>query len=233
MSRPPCRGAAGGDDPRRPRLRRPQTIRLSDEIGLRLCHPVPRRHPRRRRRRRKPGGGRAGRQGRPGAPSARRLGHCRRATGRRRRLCVHAKAMKEPWCLATSKADASAREIVNLYARRWTIEPSFRDTKDLRFGMGLGAVRIGDPQRRDRLLLLNAFAVLFLTLLGEAGEALGMDRHLKVNTAKRRTHSLFRQGCMLYDLIPAMPEPRLRPLIERFLEMLKNKPITAQLTNIA
>jgi hypothetical protein len=38
---------------------------------------------------------------------------------------------------------------------------------------------------------------------------------------------------MLYDLIPAMPEPRLRPLIETFLEMLKNKPITAQLTNIA
>jgi hypothetical protein len=50
--------------------------------------------------------------------------------------------------------------------------------------------------------------VLFLTLLGEAGEALGMDRHLKVNTVKRRTHSLFRQGCMLYNLIPAMPEPR-------------------------
>ena len=136
-------------------------------------------------------------------------------------VCVHAKNMKEPWCLATSKAEATAREIVNLYARRWTIEPSFRDTKDLRFGMGLGAVRIGDPQRRDRLLLLNAFAVLFLTMLGEAGEALGMDRHLKVNTAKRRTHSLFRQGCMLYDLIPTMPETRLRPLVEMFLQMLQ------------
>lgn len=148
-------------------------------------------------------------------------------------VCVHAKAMKEPWCLATSKTEATAREIVNLYARRWTIEPSFRDTKDLRFGMGLGAVRIGNPERRDRLLLLNAFAVLFLTLLGAAGEALGMDRHLKVNTAKRRTHSLFRQGCMLYDLIPAMPEPRLRPLINKFLEMLQNKHLTAPLANIA
>jgi len=148
-------------------------------------------------------------------------------------VCVHARNMKEPWCLATSRAEATAREIVNLYARRWTIEPSFRDTKDLRFGMGLGAVRIGDPQRRDRLLLLNAFAVLFLTMLGEAGEALGMDRHLKVNTAKRRTHSLFRQGCMLYDLIPTMPETRLRPLIEMFLQMLKNKPLTAPLAQTA
>jgi hypothetical protein len=148
-------------------------------------------------------------------------------------VCVHARNMKEPWCLATSRAEATAREIVNLYARRWTIEPSFRDTKDLRFGMGLGAVRIGDPQRRDRLLLLNAFAVLFLTMLGEAGEALGMDRHLKVNTAKRRTHSLFRQGCMLYDLIPTMPETRLRPLIEMFRQMLKNKPLTAPLAQTA
>jgi len=37
-----------------------------------------------------------------------------------------------------------------------------------------------------------------------------MDRHLKSNTVKTRSHSLFRQGCMLYDLIPNMPENRLR-----------------------
>lgn len=148
-------------------------------------------------------------------------------------VCVHAKAMKEPWCLPTSKTEATAREIVNLYARRWTIQPSFRETKDLRFGMGLAADRISNPERRDRLLLLNAFAVLFLTLLGAAGEALGMDRHLKVNAAKRRTHSLFRQGCILYDLIQAMPEPRLRPLINKFLEMLQNTHLIAPPANIA
>jgi hypothetical protein len=87
--------------------------------------------------------------------------------------------------------------------------------------MGLSAVHIGDPQRRDRLLLLNAFAVVLLTLLGAAGESLGMDRHLKVNTVKRRTHSLFRQGCMLYDLIPNMPEQRLTPLMERYAQFLQ------------
>ena len=114
-------------------------------------------------------------------------------------VCVHAKDMKEAWCLATSHAEASARQIINSYAKRWTIEPGFRDTKDLRFGMGMGVLRISDPQRRDRLLLLNAFAIVLLTLLGAAGESLGMDRHLKSNTAKHRTHSLFRQGCMLYD----------------------------------
>jgi hypothetical protein len=45
-----------------------------------------------------------------------------------------------------------------------------------------------------------------------------MDRHPKVNTAKRRTYSLFRQGCMLYELIPNMPDVRLRPLVARFSE---------------
>lgn len=143
-------------------------------------------------------------------------------------VCVHAKDMKEAWCLATSRAEASAREIINYYAKRWTIEPGFRDTKDLRFGMGMGVLRISDPQRRDRLLLLNAFAIVLLTLLGAAGESLGMDRHLKSNTAKHRTHSLFRQGCMLYELIPNMPETRLRPLMDRFSEIVMQNSALAQ-----
>src|ERR1700675_4874720 len=62
---------------------------------------------------------------------------------------------------------------------------------------------------------------------GAAGEALGYDRHLKSNTSKQRTHPLFRQGAMLYDLIPMMPEPRLRPLVERFGAMLLELPAFA------
>jgi hypothetical protein len=57
-------------------------------------------------------------------------------------------------------------------------------------------------------------------MLGTAGESLGMDRQLKSNTSKTRTHSLFRQGCMLYELIPNMPKHRLLPLMQRFAEML-------------
>ena len=131
-------------------------------------------------------------------------------------VCVHAKGMKEPWCLAASDPDATAAVLVNHYAKRWTIEPGFRDTKDLRFGMGLSATRIGEPMRRDRLLLVSAFAMALLTLLGTVGESLGMDRQLKSNTSKMRSHSLFRQGCMLYELIPNMPEHRLVPLIAAF-----------------
>ena len=133
-------------------------------------------------------------------------------------VCVHAKGMKEPWCPAASDAEAPAAMLVNHYAKRWTIEPQFRDNKDLQFGMGLSSTRIGEPMRRDRLLLISAFATALLTLLGAVGESLGMDRLLKSNTSKTRTHSLFRQGCMLYDLIPNMPEHRLVPLMQKFNE---------------
>ena len=131
-------------------------------------------------------------------------------------VCVHAKGMKEPWCLAASDPEAAAAMLVNHHAKRWTIEPGFRDTKDLRFGMGLSSTRVGEPMRRDRLLRVSAFAMALLTLLGATGESLGMDRQLKSNTSKTRSHSLFRQGCMLYELIPNMPEHRLSPLIAAF-----------------
>ena len=35
-------------------------------------------------------------------------------------VCVHAKGMKEAWHLAASDATASASQIVNLYAKRWS-----------------------------------------------------------------------------------------------------------------
>jgi hypothetical protein len=104
-----------------------------------------------------------------------------------------------------------------------------RDSKDIRFGMGMGEVHVSTPDRRDRLWLINAFAIALVTLLGAAGEALGYDRHLKSNTTKRRTHSLLRQGVMLYQLIPNMPEHRLQPLIERFTEMLVEQPVFGEM----
>jgi hypothetical protein len=74
---------------------------------------------------------------------------------------------------------------MKLYGKRWAIECGLRDTKDLRFGMGMGSIHVSTPDRRDRLWLLNALAIALLTLLGAAGEALGYDRYLKSNTSKR------------------------------------------------
>ncbi|HEY0379249.1 MAG TPA: IS4 family transposase [Pyrinomonadaceae bacterium] len=142
-------------------------------------------------------------------------------------LCVRDKDMKQAWCLATNLTEVTASFLKGLYGKRWGVECGFRDTKDLHFGMGMGVIHVSTPVRRDRLWLLNALAIALLTLLGAAGEALGYDRLLKSNTAKRRTHSVFRQGCMLYDLIPTMPEQRLLPLIERFAAMLAEVPVFA------
>jgi hypothetical protein len=72
------------------------------------------------------------------------------------------------------------------------------------------------PARRDRLLLLVALAEALLTLLGAAAESLGLDKKLKVNTVKKRTHSLFRQGSFWYRAIPTMKEERLRDLMTAF-----------------
>ena len=136
-------------------------------------------------------------------------------------VCVKAKGMKDAWHLATSHGDKPASEIVALYGKRFTIEETFRDQKNLRFGMGLSETRIGDPARRDRLLLISALAVVLLTILGAAGEAIGIDKWLKTNTVKHRTISLVRQGLMHYAALPKMKLERFEPLMVKFGEMLQ------------
>jgi hypothetical protein len=131
-------------------------------------------------------------------------------------VCVKARGMKDAWCLAVGGGTRTGATAVTLYARRFTIEETFRDTKDPRYGLGLSGTHVRDVRRRDRLLMLCAMAMTLLTVLGAAGESLGMDRMLKANTVKTRTHSLFRQGCHYYAAIPAMKQALLEPLVQRF-----------------
>src|SRR5208283_2987594 len=92
---------------------------------------------------------------------------------RRRQIAHRGIQANAPGRIALRTRFSAIRPVSSIYERRreWDIEPSFRDSKDLRFGLGMSALRIEDPQRRDRLLLLNAFAILLLTILGAAGEA--------------------------------------------------------------
>lgn len=138
-------------------------------------------------------------------------------------VLVHDRRMKDAWCLATSRADLGAAEVTKLYGRRFTIEETFRDSKDVHFGMGLSATHIRSTDRRDRLLFLGAIAHALLTLLGAAGERCGLDRMLKVNTVKRRTLSLYKQGCFWYDAIPAMPDDRLALLMTAYDECVREQ----------
>jgi hypothetical protein len=119
-------------------------------------------------------------------------------------ICQEA-GMKEMWCLACSFSNIATQTILKLYGKRWTTETSYRDEKDLYFGMGLKKARIKQVSRRDRLLLISAFIIIFLTLLGAASEAAGFDKYLKSNTSPKRTHSLFTQGRLVLRLLKKLP----------------------------
>jgi hypothetical protein len=147
-------------------------------------------------------------------------------------VCVKSAGMAQAWCLATNRTDLSATEVVELYGRRFTIEETFRDQKDLRFGMGLSSTHIKDPARRDRLLMLAAFAQGLLTLLGAASEASGLDRYLKANTVKKRTHSLFRQGSYYYAALPNMRDDRLLPLMDAFGKIVAEHQLSRELLGV-
>jgi hypothetical protein len=147
-------------------------------------------------------------------------------------VLVHARDMKEPWCLATSLSSRTASEIVKLYGRRFTIEETFRDTKDIRFGLGLKATHIGRTDRRDRLLFLFAIAHALLTLLGAASEASGLDLTLKVSTVKHRTHSLYWQGTFWYRQLAFMRDDWFERLITAFDEIVRDHEVFVQTLGI-
>jgi hypothetical protein len=57
-----------------------------------------------------------------------------------------------------------------------------------------------------------------VTLLGKAGQDMGMERIL--GASKPDGISLFRQGLLLWDLLPRMREDRVQALMTRFGELL-------------
>ena len=98
----------------------------------------------------------------------------------------------------------------------FTMEATFRDTKDPHFGMGLSATHLKIAARRGRLPLFVAIARILLNLLGAASEESGLSRKFKVNTVKHRMHSLFRQGTDWYGSIATMRGDWRRPLTPVF-----------------
>ena len=54
-------------------------------------------------------------------------------------------------------------------------------------------------------------------------EVVGYDRYLKTNTVKKTTHSLFRQGCMVYDLLPNMPGRWPMPIMQSLAQSIQEQ----------
>jgi len=116
-------------------------------------------------------------------------------------ICRNPK-MKTCWCLASSIDKLSLKNIKFYYSKRWSTESSCRDETDILFGWGLSKTHLSQTNRRDRLFLLSALAMTMVTLLGQVSEMLGLDKHLRANTVtKGRTHSLFSQGCYLFNAL--------------------------------
>lgn len=137
-------------------------------------------------------------------------------------VAVKDKGMKAAWFLV-SNTDLKTSEIISSYSKRWKIEPFFRDLKDGRFGMGLEQTHIKACERRDRLMLVLALSYLLLVVLGQAGEVIGFDKKLKVNTVKTRTHSLFRQGQFYYRFFFRFTQEEQDNLMQKFDNLLQQQ----------
>ena len=84
----------------------------------------------------------------------------------------NARAAREPWLLVSSQGlqHLAAEAIVGLYSQRMRIEQSFRDTKNLRVGMGLETSRSRGKQRLEMLLLIVHLASFVQRLIGESAK---------------------------------------------------------------
>lgn len=135
-------------------------------------------------------------------------------------ICVHEKGMAHPWCIVASDPTLKGSTVKRYYGKRFSCEETFRDIKDLHFGMGMKWQRIKRCDRRDRMMFLASLALVLLTTLGAAGERAGLDRLLKTSSRPGRQLSLFRQGLRWYDLLPNLREDRAKLLMESWVEIL-------------
>lgn len=94
----------------------------------------------------------------------------------------------EPWYLISDCT--LGRQAVQVYRRRFWIEEMFRDFKS--HGWDLEASRIRSPARFERLLVIIAFAYVWLVHIGVAVVKRGLRYRLDRRT--RRTLSYFRLG---------------------------------------
>lgn len=138
-------------------------------------------------------------------------------------VAVQDKGMKAAWYLVSNK-NMTGRQIINLYAKRWKIEAYFRDLKNGRYGYGMEATQYKSAERRDRLMLVVVLCYRLLVILGQAGESIGFDRKLKVNTVKTRTHSLFTQGQFYYEFFDNFTREEQEQLMAEFSSLLQEQP---------
>jgi len=105
-------------------------------------------------------------------------------------VVTHDEPAPEPWYLITNVEGVSS--VVGFYRQRMAIEESFRDAKT---GLGLKALRLSEPERLMRMMILVALAMLINVLVGlEHHRAWGEVDPQLTTKRKGRTLSMFRRG---------------------------------------
>lgn len=108
------------------------------------------------------------------------------------------KAGKEPWLLATSLSEDefTAKQIVNIYAKRMQIEKSFRDLKCVQYGCAFDHSLTRSCARLGVLLLIHALAAFAAWLTGlTLDEREALSKHGGIFAPRARRHySLLRLG---------------------------------------
>lgn len=134
--------------------------------------------------------------------------HCLNIYGVKRKSrasAERARSAGEPWLLISSPGlgHLSAQSIVGLYAQRMRIEQSFRDTKNLRVGLGLENARSRSAARFEMLLLLAHLASFVQRLIGESAkeQQLELDFMATRRTARREI-SVLTLGRRILDVCP-------------------------------
>ena len=94
----------------------------------------------------------------------------------------------QPWLLAASHdlRALGAEAIVAMYAKRMTIEESFRDLKSHRLGFAARYARSRDMQRIQVLLLIAALACFVTWLAGMVAMTRQWSARFQANTERRR-----------------------------------------------
>jgi len=116
-----------------------------------------------------------------------------------------ARAAREPWLLVSSLGlrHLNAATLIGLYAQRMRIEQSFRDTKNVRTGLGLETARSRSGQRFEVLLLLAHLSAFVQRLIGESAKEQQLELQFMASRRKtRREISVLTLGRRILDVAP-------------------------------
>ena len=103
------------------------------------------------------------------------------------------------------------------YKRRFQCEETFRDIKDIRFGLGMNSTWIRQPERRDRLLLLGSIALFLSEKTVESTKDIGIlnnnnNRPRRDGRLRFSTRSI---GFRIYRLIEKVSQDQLELIAHR------------------